>query len=86
MSVKGPQTDFFFSFRVAPVVHRCTFNASFLYYPFASSLTTMRLTSLIGLASAVTTAMAHATVFGVWVNGVDQGDGQNRYVRKSSQL
>ncbi|RXW23287.1 hypothetical protein EST38_g2580 [Candolleomyces aberdarensis] len=41
----------------------------------------MRLTSLVALASAITGAMAHATVFGVWVNGVDQGNGQNRYIR-----
>ncbi|KAH6909245.1 endoglucanase B [Coprinopsis sp. MPI-PUGE-AT-0042] len=41
----------------------------------------MRAATLFGLASAVTTALAHTTVFGVWVNGVDQGDGQNRYIR-----
>jgi len=28
----------------------------------------------------VATALAHTTVFGVSVNGVDQGDGRNRYV------
>ncbi|CAE6387216.1 unnamed protein product [Rhizoctonia solani] len=36
---------------------------------------------LIGLATAAATAHAHATVWGVWINGVDQGNGQNQYIR-----
>lgn len=42
----------------------------------------MRLTTFAALASFVASAVAHATVWGVWVNGVDQGDGRNQYVRK----
>ncbi|KAF6759813.1 endoglucanase B [Ephemerocybe angulata] len=41
----------------------------------------MRLATFVALASAAATAVAHSTVFGVWVNGVDQGDGQNQYIR-----
>ncbi|EAU85243.2 endoglucanase B [Coprinopsis cinerea okayama7 len=37
--------------------------------------------SLFALVSAATSAVAHSTIFGVWVNGVDQGDGRNRYIR-----
>lgn len=40
----------------------------------------MQLTTLVALASFVSTAMAHTHVWAVWVNGVDQGDGRNRYV------
>lgn len=38
-------------------------------------------TSLIVLATCVATATAHATVYSIWLNGVDQGDGRNGYVR-----
>ncbi|TEB18579.1 hypothetical protein FA13DRAFT_1579389, partial [Coprinellus micaceus] len=41
----------------------------------------MRFATLLGLASAAATAVAHSTVFGVWVNGVEQGDGRNHYIR-----
>ncbi|KAJ1301216.1 hypothetical protein OPQ81_003626 [Rhizoctonia solani] len=35
----------------------------------------------IGLVAAITSVHAHATVWGVWINGVDQGNGQNQYIR-----
>ncbi|KAL0953275.1 hypothetical protein HGRIS_004525 [Hohenbuehelia grisea] len=41
----------------------------------------MRLSSALVLASFVAAASAHATVYGVWVNGAFQGDGRNRYIR-----
>ncbi|CAE6444696.1 unnamed protein product, partial [Rhizoctonia solani] len=42
----------------------------------------MRLPSvLVGLAAAAASVRAHATVWGVWINGVDQGNGQNQYIR-----
>ncbi|TFK39956.1 glycoside hydrolase family 61 protein [Crucibulum laeve] len=41
----------------------------------------MQLKSLIVLASAVATTLAHTTIWSVWVNGVDQGDGRNQYIR-----
>ncbi|TFK27849.1 hypothetical protein FA15DRAFT_585662 [Coprinopsis marcescibilis] len=37
--------------------------------------------SFVGLATMVASAMAHTTVFGVFVNGVEQGDGRNAYIR-----
>ena len=36
---------------------------------------------LIALATLITSATAHTLVWGVWVNGVDQGDGRSLYVR-----
>ena len=33
------------------------------------------------LASLATSVSAHTLVWGVWVNGVDQGDGRNVYIR-----
>ncbi|CAL1697487.1 unnamed protein product [Somion occarium] len=36
---------------------------------------------VVALVSLVASAVAHTTVWGVWVNGVDQGDGRNVYVR-----
>lgn len=41
----------------------------------------MQLSALVVLASCVATVMAHTTVWGVWINGVSQGDGRNNYVR-----
>ncbi|TFK33469.1 glycosyl hydrolase family 61-domain-containing protein [Crucibulum laeve] len=41
----------------------------------------MQLTTFLALAVAASTAVAHSTVYGVWVNGVDQGDGRNQYIR-----
>ncbi|CAE6402189.1 unnamed protein product [Rhizoctonia solani] len=42
----------------------------------------MRLFSVLaGLAAAAASVNAHATVWGVWINGVDQGNGQNQYIR-----
>ncbi|RDB17907.1 putative endo-beta-1,4-glucanase D [Hypsizygus marmoreus] len=41
----------------------------------------MQLTILVTLAACVVTAVAHTTVWSVWVNGVDQGDGRNSYIR-----
>lgn len=41
----------------------------------------MQLSSFIALATFVASAVAHTTVYGVWVNGVFQGDGRNSYVR-----
>lgn len=41
----------------------------------------MQLKSIVLLASFVAGAMAHATVYGAWINGVFQGDGRNAYVR-----
>ncbi|KAF9007487.1 glycosyl hydrolase family 61-domain-containing protein [Cyathus striatus] len=38
-------------------------------------------TGFLALASVVSTVVAHATVYGVWVNGVDQGDGRDNYIR-----
>ncbi|KAF8889380.1 glycoside hydrolase family 61 protein [Infundibulicybe gibba] len=35
----------------------------------------------IVLASLFSTAIAHTTIWSVWVNGVDQGDGRNVYIR-----
>lgn len=40
----------------------------------------MKFTKLAFLASLVATISAHTTVWGVWVNGVNQGNGQNTYV------
>ena len=36
--------------------------------------------SLPVLAAAIVSVTAHATFQEMWVNGVDQGNGQNRYV------
>ncbi|KAF8159610.1 glycoside hydrolase family 61 protein [Crassisporium funariophilum] len=41
----------------------------------------MQLQSLVVLASVIATAMAHTRVWSIWVNGVDQGDGRNLYIR-----
>ncbi|RDB23534.1 Endo-beta-1,4-glucanase D [Hypsizygus marmoreus] len=41
----------------------------------------MQLSSLLVLASFLATAVAHTTIWGVWVNGVFQGDGRNQYIR-----
>ncbi|KAH8093100.1 glycoside hydrolase family 61 protein [Cristinia sonorae] len=38
-------------------------------------------TGIVTLSTFVASAAAHATVWGVWVNGVDQGDGRNVYIR-----
>ncbi|KAF8421452.1 putative endo-beta-1,4-glucanase D [Tirmania nivea] len=38
-------------------------------------------TTLAVFVSLVATAQAHSTVFGLWVNGVFQGDGRNSYIR-----
>jgi cellulase len=35
----------------------------------------------LALAYATTGVSAHALMYGVWVNGVDQGDGRNVYIR-----
>lgn len=40
----------------------------------------MRFTAASALAMA-STVSGHALMYGVWVNGVDQGDGQNLYIR-----
>lgn len=37
--------------------------------------------TLVALAAFVSTVAAHTTVWGVWVNGVDQGDGRDQYIR-----
>lgn len=36
------------------------------------------ITSMLAMATSVS---AHALMYGVWVNGQDQGDGRNRYIR-----
>ncbi|KDQ07093.1 glycoside hydrolase family 61 protein [Botryobasidium botryosum FD-172 SS1] len=41
----------------------------------------MRVTLAAVVASLVVTASAHATVYGVWINGVFKGDGRNNYIR-----
>lgn len=33
------------------------------------------------LTSLATSVTAHTLVWGVWINGVDQGDGRNVYIR-----
>jgi len=38
-------------------------------------------TVLATAAGLLSTVNAHATIRGVWVNGQDQGDGQNKYIR-----
>jgi len=40
----------------------------------------MQLQAFVLLASLITSAVAHCTVYGISVNGVDQGDGRNQYV------
>jgi len=39
------------------------------------------LASLAVLASCIVTSYAHTRVWSVWLNGVDQGDGKNVYIR-----
>lgn len=41
----------------------------------------MQLKSGIVLSSFVAGTIAHASVYGAWINGVFQGDGRNIYVR-----
>lgn len=41
----------------------------------------MRFTAFAAFASLVGSAAAHATLYGVWKNGVDQGKGVNKYIR-----
>ncbi|PPQ73742.1 hypothetical protein CVT25_001619 [Psilocybe cyanescens] len=41
----------------------------------------MQLRKLLVLTSFIVTALAHTRVWGVWVNGVDQGNGVDQYVR-----
>lgn len=44
----------------------------------------MRFTALSAAAVLASTVSAHSTMFGVWVNGEDQGDGRNVYIRSPS--
>ena len=44
----------------------------------------MLFTFLASAASLVGIASAHSTMFAVWVNGEDQGDGRNQYIRSPS--
>ena len=37
--------------------------------------------ALFSLSTLVASVTAHTLVWGVWVNGVDQGDGRNIYIR-----
>jgi cellulase len=39
------------------------------------------LARLLPLLAAATTVSAHARIYGVWVNGEDQGDGRDTYIR-----
>lgn len=39
------------------------------------------LSTLVAVGSLVSVASAHATVYGLWVNGAFQGDGRNSYIR-----
>lgn len=49
---------------------------------WTASQPTMKLATLAILASSlIVPSFAHTTVWGVWVNGVDQGDGRNQYIR-----
>ncbi|RYP43252.1 hypothetical protein DL770_011765 [Monosporascus sp. CRB-9-2] len=41
----------------------------------------MRFTTLSAAAALASTASAHTHMFSVWVNGEDQGDGRNVYIR-----
>ncbi|KAF9005986.1 glycoside hydrolase family 61 protein [Cyathus striatus] len=41
----------------------------------------MALKTFVFVASLATSILAHTTIWGVWVNGVDQGDGRNLYIR-----
>ncbi|TFK74936.1 glycoside hydrolase family 61 protein [Pluteus cervinus] len=41
----------------------------------------MKLLTIVSLAATICAVNAHTTVWGVWVNGVDQGDGRNIYIR-----
>ncbi|KAK7753492.1 hypothetical protein SLS62_004567 [Diatrype stigma] len=41
----------------------------------------MRFTALSAAAALASTVSAHTTMFSVWVNGEDQGDGRNVYIR-----
>ncbi|KAK2794390.1 hypothetical protein FQN51_000832, partial [Onygenales sp. PD_10] len=38
-------------------------------------------TTLLAALTLVGYAHSHAVVYGVWVNGEDQGDGQGKYIR-----
>lgn len=53
----------------------------------SSLLATMKFATLVVLTSSlISVTLAHTTVWGVWVNGVDQGDGRNQYVRTLDPL
>ncbi|KAJ3517764.1 hypothetical protein NLJ89_g313 [Agrocybe chaxingu] len=41
----------------------------------------MQLQTFVVLASLLTAALAHTRVWGIWVNGVDQGSGVDQYIR-----
>ncbi|EUC61453.1 glycoside hydrolase family 61 protein, partial [Rhizoctonia solani AG-3 Rhs1AP] len=41
----------------------------------------MRLSALLFGLAAAASVRAHSTVWGVWINGIDQGNGQNQYIR-----
>lgn len=41
----------------------------------------MRFTATAATLAMATTVSAHAQVYGLWVNGEDQGDGRNTYIR-----
>lgn len=40
----------------------------------------MQIQKLLVLTSFIATALAHTRVWGVWVNGADQGNGVDQYV------
>lgn len=39
------------------------------------------LSTLVAVGALATTVSAHATVYGIWVNGAFKGDGRNQYIR-----
>ncbi|KIJ42535.1 lytic polysaccharide monooxygenase [Sphaerobolus stellatus SS14] len=41
----------------------------------------MQLLSLLSILAFISFTAAHCTVWGLWANGVDQGDGRNLYIR-----
>jgi lytic cellulose monooxygenase (C1-hydroxylating) len=41
----------------------------------------MKAASILTALSLALTAQAHTQVWSVWINGVDQGDGRNQYIR-----
>ncbi|KAG8959124.1 hypothetical protein FRC03_008415 [Tulasnella sp. 419] len=41
----------------------------------------MKVAAIVSLLSFVATAHAHTWLWGVWINGVFQGDGRNNYIR-----